>query len=528
MLKSGMARSLFSLLRSLLFADDAKHVDYPFVPCEIAQLHDHTVVDGSAHVDAASCDDMLLEQYLARLTPGTSIFGQQKLYQRLRQGVPGPARAMQRERVQALMADPAVLAMRHNDCTLLRQAEVEVASLLFDAAPCPPVPAWASLAWAFGPVFVASVAATFIWPLAWAAVALSVLGLVAPQKIYHRSMEDWKQSLRTVQLLLATCGRLEGSVAGQALAFNRAITRMPPYFYMVPGLESYNDWGMLGNVRHYFRSLQLVYAQRAYLRECFELCAELDADVALARHLLATPATCWAQPAPAGALQLDAVTHPLMAGMQPLSIKLRDKGAFISGRNGIGKSTLLRTVGLNLIAARAFGFCYARHAAVPDVVVCASMQSEDSLLSGESLYIAELRRAHELLACARGPHAGIYLIDEIFRGTNHLESVAGAAAVLDELAQHGLVIVSSHNLVLATLLGHRLDPLFVEPVGGRLQLQHGVLQQTNGLTLLAERGFGESVRANAGKVYDWLGGYLAHPAHGSDVLAPRQPAEHAN
>lgn len=99
------------------------------------------------------------------------------------------------------------------------------------------------------------------------------------------------------------------------------------------------------------------------------------------------------------------------------------KGAFISEQNGIGKSTLLRTVGLNLLVARAFGFCYARKATVSMLPVYASMQNEDSLLGGESLYIAELQRARELLAAAAGPHRGILIIDEFFRGTNHMESV---------------------------------------------------------------------------------------------------------
>jgi hypothetical protein len=49
-------------------------------------------------------------------------------------------------------------------------------------------------------------------------------------------------------------------------------------------------------------------------------------------------------------------------------------------------------------------------------------------------------------------------VDEIFRGTNHEESVSAAAAVVDELARHALVVVSSHNLVLGSLLAQqRID-----------------------------------------------------------------------
>lgn len=513
----GMSISLPHWLRALLFIED-QMLDFPFVASEVAQLHKLTQTPGGACLDDPTWEGMLLDDYLASLKPGSSIFGQQKLYQRLRQGVGGAQRAAQAGRVQALVRDPATLQASERDCMLLRQADREVAGVLFSGEECPPQPFWASMAWAVGPLTMFSSLATFISPWAWLPAVGGMLLLVVAQIHFHRDVTAWKRIIGTLHLMLVVTSKLGGTAANQALAFNRAIRRMASWQYAIPQFENYSDVFLMGNVRHYFRSTQFVYAQRAYLRDCYELCAELDADMALARHLLVKPGLCWAQAGHGDVLQLDGVTHPLMTDAQPLSITLRDKGAFISGRNGVGKSTLLRTVGMNVIAARAFGFCYASNAQVPELLVCASMQSEDSLLSGESLYMAELRHAHDMLMRAHGQHRCLYLIDEIFRGTNHLESVSGAAAVLDELTRHGWVIVSSHNLVLATLLGHRLEPLFVEPLGGRLQLRPGVLQQTNGLTLLAERGFGPSIEANAAKVYDWLAEYLAHPSHGGEVL----------
>ena len=88
------------------------------------------------------------------------------------------------------------------------------------------------------------------------------------------------------------------------------------------------------------------------------------------------------------------------------------------------------------------------------------------------------------------------------------------------LAAKGMVVVSSHNLVLASLLAHRLDPLCVaKGDDGVLTLSSGVLAHTNGIALLSERGFGGAVQANAGKVFDWLSAYLAHPADCGGVLA---------
>jgi DNA mismatch repair ATPase MutS len=199
---------------------------------------------------------------------------------------------------------------------------------------------------------------------------------------------------------------------------------------------------------------------------------------------------------------------------------LAEKGAFISGQNGVGKSTLLRTLGLNLVVARAFGFCYARGAAVSTRLVYASMQNEDAMLGGESLYIAELRRATEMLASLDGPHGGIYILDEVFRGTNPLESVSAAAAVHEELARKGVVIVSSHNLVLAPLLAHCLEPLCVsmsDGDSGRLALLPGVLAKTNAISLLSERGFDARLQDRARKVFDWLSGYLAHPTERGEI-----------
>jgi len=99
--------------------------------------------------------------------------------------------------------------------------------------------------------------------------------------------------------------------------------------------------------------------------------------------------------------------------------------------------------------------------------------------------------------------------------------VSASAAVLDQLASHGLVLVSSHNLVLATLLTHRLVPLrVIAPDGDKscLVLEPGVLVQTNGIALLGAGGFGADLEANAARVFDWLSEHLAQPGEGAHLL----------
>jgi hypothetical protein len=517
-----------NLLRSFFFVPDPQ-LDFSFKDRELAQLHINTAVATTASIDVQTWDDLLIDQYLKMFSEGVSIFGRQVLYRRLRAGSDETACTEHRTRVKALMADPEQLSRLHQACRPLRRTGIEIASLLFGPQQTISRPAWTRWIGLVGPSFLAAVAATFIWPLAWVAVGIAFALLLAIRFRYIAAIEGWNLSMESLQRLLGVCSNLGESsdrllsqfaeLRGRAGQINRSLSRSPIVVF-ISAAKDYLDWFMLTNVMHYFRCVTRVDANIVDLRQFFLLIANLEADIALARHLQASPLFCWADRHTGFDIEFNEVVNPLLSHAAPLSIELAGKGAFICGQNGIGKSTLLRTIGLNLVVARAFGFCYARGAAVSTRPVYASMQNEDAMLGGESLYIAELRRATEMLASLDSPHGGIYIIDEIFRGTNHLESVSAATAVLEELASRGLVIVSSHNLVLAPLLAHCLKPLYVSMSNGdagQLTLLPGVLVQTNGISLLSERGFDARLQTRASEVFDWLNSYLAHPTGLKDI-----------
>lgn len=495
--------------------------DYAFPVADIARLHAIGAARAGS-VDQATWQGLLLETYFAELATGASVFGQQLLYRDLRDGLDDAGRAALVVRLQAL-EDGAARERLAQLLRPLRAADTEVATLLFEERAAP-ASAWAGWYWLLLVGLAASVAAVAWSPLGWLGAFFFVFQMVAAQTRYHLQIDHWNRRRASLQQMLRSCSLAAASNEPALAAFaplkqqagrvNRALADSAAQRLPIVGI--YLDWLLQANVEHYFRTVKLMTAQRDFLRHCYLLCAQLDADLALARHRAAR-ATCWARRG--DGITLDDAIHPLLDAPAALSIALQ-QGAFISGQNGVGKSTLLRTVGLNLLTARAFGFCYARSAQLPMLPVMSSMQSEDSLLDGASLYVAELTRARALLdAAAEG--ATIFLIDEIFRGTNHHEAVAAAAAVLDELAAKSIVLVSSHNLVLASLLEHRLLPLCVSRSGdGGLQLAPGVLLATNGIALLAQHGFSEAVDAKARRVFGWLDGFLAQPPGGAAVLAP--------
>lgn len=524
-------RLFVTRLAKIFTSTEPEPQDYPFALSDLAQLLRVMDADRTAELDEPTWRDLLLEGYLDELSLNVSVFGRQVLYQRLRGGAGIADMSTQRVRVAMLLDAPGQLEALQRKLKCLRHADVEVATLLFEDEP-PLRPSWVDhLLWLPVLLIASILTALLLGPWGWIGVGVSMYALISVRMRYQDRIGPWVRSVRALQMLLRACSLLDGSELALTEAFigsgaiagrlNRALTRSP-VAEAIPSSAEYANWFLAAEVRHYFHTAALVFAQRAFLRDCYRLCAELEADVALARHLLTRQMTgatwCWSGKSGERTLRLESGVHPLLEDANALSIALVGKGAFLSGQNGVGKSTFLRTVGLNLAVARAFGFCYARRADLPAIRVLASMQNEDSMLEGQSLYIAELARARELLAASKGRPV-VCLIDEVFRGTNHEEAVSAAAAVVDALARQALVLVSSHNLVLGSLLAHRLAPWRIERnMDGVLRLESGVLGRTNGVALLAEHGFDSTIQRQAERVAAWLAGQRG-TGEGAGLLA---------
>jgi hypothetical protein len=519
-------RPLASRFTKLFTPSEPEPQDHAFETADLAQLLRVAGSDRAAELDEPTWRDLLLERYLGTLSPGVSIFGRQALYRRLRAGASDAEAAASRTRIRRLLDDPAQLEALRGKLAGLRHADIDVATLLFESEQ-PLRPGWVGYLFLLPLLLAASiVAALLVSPWGWVGVGVAMYYLVMVRMRNQDRVGVWTRTTRALQMLLRTCSLLDasglplaGDFAGRgapAGRLNRLLSRNP-LFDAIPDAAEYANWFASADVKHYFRTLNRVFGQRAFLRECYWLCAELEADVALARHLRAETVWCWADRSGQRTLRLEGGVHPLLDEASALSIALDGKGAFLSGQNGVGKSTFLRMLGLNLAAARGFGFCYATSASLPALPVVASMQNEDSLMKGQSLYIAELARARELLAAAQA-RAVVCLVDEVFRGTNHEEAVSAAAAVVDALAGPALVVVSSHNLILGSLLGHRLAPWKIErATHGGLRLAPGVLGRTNGVALLAEHGFDAGVQRQAARVAAWLAGQR-HAEDGAALL----------
>jgi DNA mismatch repair ATPase MutS len=118
-----------------------------------------------------------------------------------------------------------------------------------------------------------------------------------------------------------------------------------------------------------------------------------------------------------------------------------------------GKSTLLRTIGINAVLASAGAPVRALRARVSSFAVCASISIVDSLGEGKSKFMAEIDRLRETLyAATSGPKPVLFVIDEILSGTNSRDRRVVAESFLRELIAAGAIgALCTHDLALAEI-----------------------------------------------------------------------------
>ena len=190
--------------------------------------------------------------------------------------------------------------------------------------------------------------------------------------------------------------------------------------------------------------------------------------------------------------------HPLLAQGQAVPNDLH-LGAgpqliVVSGSNMSGKTTLLRTVGVNGVLALAGAPVRARSLRLSPVAIGGTLRVQDSLFAGRSRFYAEILRVKHLVEIARGPVPLLFLMDELFHGTNSHDRVEGAHGVLEYLVDLGAIgMVTTHDLALAAIgdrLGSRAVNVHFEDqmVGGELsfdyRLRQGNATHGNALALM--------------------------------------------
>ena len=231
---------------------------------------------------------------------------------------------------------------------------------------------------------------------------------------------------------------------------------------------------------------------------------QFEALLCLSRHYYENPDHTFAiiKPQSSTLFQAEGLGHPLLDGKTCVRCDLRldaqgTQLIMVSGSNMSGKSTLLRSVGVNSILGLAGASVRATQLQISPMQIGCSIAVQDSLLQGKSRFQAEVERLKWILALARKSKV-LFLLDEVLAGTNSNDRCFGARAVIEELTRNGAVgLVTTHDLALTEVAEgfdeRAINAHFEEHYeNGEMRFDYrmrpGVLTHTNGLNVMAALG----------------------------------------
>ena len=206
----------------------------------------------------------------------------------------------------------------------------------------------------------------------------------------------------------------------------------------------------------FMRIIDDLQKSRDKIRMIFEAIGSLDACVAIASWLQNVPISAVPsfdednESGASGIIDVKGMYHPLIENAVGNSFFLSGESALITGSNMAGKTSFIKTIGINMILAQTIFIVLAERAGMPRRFVRSSIKREEQVMDGQSYYSREIELLREFLNCSENRY--LFLIDEIFRGTNTIERVAISAATLRYLTGKNMVLVTTHDIELQPLL----------------------------------------------------------------------------
>lgn len=481
----------------------------------VSRLFDLTC-DGSPekYVDDKTWNDLEFPKIFSDIDSTITPIGSQYLFRRLRSyefdssrvaGRHEGYRVLQEDRDLREKLQLILLALEHDSAA-------HVADILFGALPGRPRHAWMVPLWGLVSLVAlgAAALASSIW-LAAAVLAVNGAVIFVTTPTLGRNAEsliDCRRMLGVADRIAAV--RSEADLPGlrelielrgtrrRLRVHLRWITRLShtaiplAYFSMAANLVC------LAKLWAYTRAVDRFVQLRAEWTLIFESVASIDAAIAVGGFLHRTPRHCRPRVARDAVTAMTNLYHPLISNPVENSVTLDRRSALVTGSNMAGKTTFVKSVGINIILGHTLGICLASAATIPRSGVMASIRSEQSIESGKSRYLAEAQAILRMIDSATQGICRVFVIDELFSGTNTIERIAAAAAVLDDIGQKAQVLVTTHDVELQHLLIGKFDLFHFQEnpeVSGFFdyRLHAGVTRERNAIRVLERIGFPSNI-----------------------------------
>ncbi len=476
-------------------------------------------------LDDRTWADLLLDDVFTHLDRTESSIGQQILYARVRRATPSNLEAFDaltekfasdidlRERMQLALA-----RLRHpSGYYVHRLARGTLVR-----------PAW----YAVFPLWTVAVLLTLVLGTVWhGLLALALIGLavnfvirlvtanrVGSEAIWFRQVGPL---ISAAHSLLACDDAATRPLTGSMRADLRALRRLGAIARWVSrGGDNGAPADIVGAVLEYINIQLLMDVNALYLasRDLLTLGPHLlrlieavgECDCAIAVASFRGSRSHWSRPhfrPSSGPTVLADLRHPLVDDAVANSITLSPpQGVLITGSNMSGKSTFLRTIGVNVVLAQSINTCLASAYEAPVYQVRSCIGRTDDLLAGKSYYLVEVESVLALVNASGRPEPHLFIFDELFRGTNAVERVAAGEAVLRSLVggdKPHVTLAATHDSELVQLLSdayvvyHLGDSVGPNGLTFDYHLTEGPATSRNAIALLRLSGAPESLVQSA-------------------------------
>lgn len=185
------------------------------------------------------------------------------------------------------------------------------------------------------------------------------------------------------------------------------------------------------------------------------------------------------------------IYHPLIINCVSNSIQVDGNSILLTGSNMSGKTSFIRTIGLNIITGLTINTCFAKQLCFPRLKIFSAIRLSDNLMNDKSYYFEEVLTIKEMIEKSQTKESNLFLLDEIFKGTNTIERISAGKAVLSYLNnKSNIVFVSTHDIELAELLDdtynlyHFSEQVEDKTVDFDFKLKEGKLKNRNAIKIL--------------------------------------------
>lgn len=233
---------------------------------------------------------------------------------------------------------------------------------------------------------------------------------------------------------------------------------------IVGTLLQYISIYFLSEIRSFYRAVDIINKNRQSFRTIFQTIGDLDAYQAVASyreslHYYCEP-TLKSPKSDIREIRGIDMYHPLLKNPVANTLTIQDKGILITGSNMSGKSTFLRTIGINALFAQTVFTCFAREYKSEFVKLLTVIGRVDNIIEGKSYYLVEAQSILRIIAETKQHEkvTTLAILDEMYRGTNAEERIKAGCNVLRYLVhQRSFVLAATHDLELTKMLVSDFD-----------------------------------------------------------------------